>query len=112
MIVRFDASMTRAGSTVVSTRRFEALRTGGQPRTVAPAINAAANRVAMEVAQWIERRGPYEGSFGACRSGIEGACPRRGIYLQPNVWNCGRTSGSFAAERRSTRPFTRFILPP
>lgn len=54
VIVRYDASMIRAGSTSVSTRRFEAREPAdGTASTVAPAINAAANRVAMEVAQWI-----------------------------------------------------------
>jgi cholesterol transport system auxiliary component len=54
VVVRYDASMTRAGSTAVSTRRFEAREPAdGTASTVAPAINAAANRVAMEVAQWI-----------------------------------------------------------
>ena len=54
VIVRYDASMTRSGSTAVTTRRFEAREPAdGTAATVAPAINAAANRVAMEVAQWI-----------------------------------------------------------
>lgn len=54
VVVRYDASMTRAGSTVVTTRRFEAREPAdGSPSAVAPAINAAANRVAMDVAQWI-----------------------------------------------------------
>ena len=54
VIVRYDASMIRAGSTAVATRRFEAREPAdGTASTVAPAINAAANRVAMEVAQWI-----------------------------------------------------------
>ena len=54
VVVRYDASMTRAGSTAVMTRRFEAREPAdGTASSVAPAINAAANRVAMEVAQWI-----------------------------------------------------------
>jgi cholesterol transport system auxiliary component len=54
VVVRYDASMIRAGSTAVTTRRFEAREPAdGTASTVAPAINAAANRVAMEVAQWI-----------------------------------------------------------
>jgi cholesterol transport system auxiliary component len=54
VVVRYDAAMTRAGSTAVETRRFEAREPAdGTAATVAPAINAAANRVAMEVAQWI-----------------------------------------------------------
>ena len=54
VIVRYDASMTRAGATSVATRRFEAREPAdGSASSVAPAINAAANRVAMEVAQWV-----------------------------------------------------------
>lgn len=54
VVVRYDASMTRTGSTAVTTRRFESREPAdGTASTVAPAINAAANRVAMEVAQWI-----------------------------------------------------------
>lgn len=54
VVVRYDASMTRAGSTAVITRRFESREPAdGTASSVAPAINAAANRVAMEVAQWI-----------------------------------------------------------
>ena len=54
VIVRYDASMTRAGGAAVATRRFEAREPAdGTAATVAPAINAAANRVAMEVAQWV-----------------------------------------------------------
>jgi cholesterol transport system auxiliary component len=54
VIVRYDAAMIRAGSTAVMTRRFEAReRADGTASTVAPAINAAANRVAMDVAQWV-----------------------------------------------------------
>ena len=54
VVVRYDAAMTRAGGTAVATRRFEARETAdGTAATVAPGINAAANRVAMEVAQWV-----------------------------------------------------------
>lgn len=54
VVVRYDAAMTRAGSTVVTTRRFEAREPAdGTASSVAPAINAAANRVAMDVAQWV-----------------------------------------------------------
>jgi cholesterol transport system auxiliary component len=54
VVVRYDAAMTRAGGAAVATRRFEARESAdGTASTVAPAINAAANRVAMEVAQWI-----------------------------------------------------------
>ncbi|HVJ71027.1 MAG TPA: ABC-type transport auxiliary lipoprotein family protein [Sphingomicrobium sp.] len=54
VVVRYDAAMARAGGSAVSTRRFEAREPAdGTAATVAPAINAAANRVAMEAAQWI-----------------------------------------------------------
>ncbi|HET9336234.1 MAG TPA: ABC-type transport auxiliary lipoprotein family protein [Sphingomicrobium sp.] len=54
VVVRYDAAMSRAGATMVETRRFEAREPAdGTASTVAPAINAAANRVAMEVAQWV-----------------------------------------------------------
>jgi len=54
VVVRYDAAMTRAGGTAVSTRRFEAREPAdGTASSVAPAINAAANRVAIEVAQWV-----------------------------------------------------------
>ncbi|HEY0629596.1 MAG TPA: ABC-type transport auxiliary lipoprotein family protein [Sphingomicrobium sp.] len=54
VIVRYDAAMQRSGGTAVATRRFEAREPAdGTASTVAPAINAAANRVAMEVAQWV-----------------------------------------------------------
>lgn len=54
VVVRYDAAMARAGGSAVSTRRFEAREPAdGTAATVAPAVNAAANRVAMEAAQWI-----------------------------------------------------------
>lgn len=54
VVVRYDAAMARAGGASVSTRRFEAREPAdGTASSVAPAINAAANRVAMEVAQWV-----------------------------------------------------------
>jgi len=54
VVVRYDAAMTRAGGATVTTRRFEAREpANGTASSVAPAINAAANRVAIEVAQWI-----------------------------------------------------------
>lgn len=54
VIVRYDAAMSRSGGTGVTTRRFEAREPAdGSASTVAPALNAAANRVAMEVAQWV-----------------------------------------------------------
>ena len=54
VVVRYDAAMTRSGGAAVTTRRFEAREPAdGTASSVAPAINAAANRVAMEVAQWV-----------------------------------------------------------
>ncbi|HXG80418.1 MAG TPA: ABC-type transport auxiliary lipoprotein family protein [Sphingomicrobium sp.] len=54
VVVRYDAAMTRSGGAAVTTRRFEAREPAdGTASTVAPAINAAANRVAIEVAQWV-----------------------------------------------------------
>ena len=54
VVVRYDAAMTRGGGTAVATRRFEAREPAdGTATTVAPAINAAANRVAIDVAQWV-----------------------------------------------------------
>ena len=54
VVVRYDAAVSRSGGTAVTTRRFEARESAdGTAATVAPAINTAANRVAMEVAQWV-----------------------------------------------------------
>ena len=54
VVVRYDAVMARSGGTQVVTRRFEAREPAdGSAATVAPGINAAANRVAIEVAQWV-----------------------------------------------------------
>jgi len=54
VIVRYDAAKTRAGGKAIETRRFEARETAdGSASSVAPAINAAANRVAIDVAQWV-----------------------------------------------------------
>ena len=54
VVVRYDAAMARSGGSAVATRRFEARAPAdGTAATVAPAINAAANQVAMEVAQWV-----------------------------------------------------------
>ena len=54
VVVRYDAAMTRSSGTTVVIRRFEAREPAdGTAATVAPAINAAANRVAIEVAQWV-----------------------------------------------------------
>ena len=54
VVVRYDAAKTRAGGNAVETRRFEARESAdGTAAGVAPAINAAANRVAIDVAQWV-----------------------------------------------------------
>jgi cholesterol transport system auxiliary component len=54
VVVRYDAAMTRAGGAAVTTRRFEAREpANGTAASVAPALNAAANRVAIDVAQWV-----------------------------------------------------------
>jgi cholesterol transport system auxiliary component len=54
VVVRYDAAMSRGATAAVTTRRFEAREPAdGTASTVAPAINAAANRVAIEVGQWI-----------------------------------------------------------
>jgi cholesterol transport system auxiliary component len=54
VIVRYDGALSAPGGTRVETRRFEAREPAdGTARTVGPALNAAANRVAAEVAQWV-----------------------------------------------------------
>jgi len=54
VIVRYDGALAAVGGTRVETRRFEAHEPAdGTARTVGPALNAAANRVAAEVAQWV-----------------------------------------------------------
>jgi cholesterol transport system auxiliary component len=54
VIVRYDAAKSAAGGARVDTRRFEARApASGDAATVGPALNQAANRVALEVAGWI-----------------------------------------------------------
>lgn len=54
VIVRYDGALSRDGGTRVETRRFEAsVPADGTAATVGPALNAAANRVAIDVAGWI-----------------------------------------------------------
>ena len=54
VIVRYDAAKAAAGGNRVDTRRFEArIPASGDAATVGPAINQAANQVALEVASWI-----------------------------------------------------------
>ena len=57
VVVRFDGALSTAGGTRVETRRFEAAApSDGTGRTVGPALNRAANEVALEVASWIGSR--------------------------------------------------------
>lgn len=52
--VRFDAALSTAGGTRVETRRFEAsVPTTPEPGTIGPALNRAANQVALDAARWI-----------------------------------------------------------
>lgn len=56
VLVRYDAALSAAGGTRVETRRFEArVPADGTAATVGPALNQAANQVALEVASWIGR---------------------------------------------------------
>lgn len=54
VIVTYDASLSSAGGNQVQTRRFTAsVPSDGSGPSVAPALNRAANQVALEVAKWI-----------------------------------------------------------
>ena len=54
VVVRYDGTLASAGGTRVATRRFEAsVPADGTAATVGPALNAAANQVAEQVAAWI-----------------------------------------------------------
>ena len=54
VVVRYDGALSRAGGTRVETRRFEAsVPADGTAASVGPALNAAANQVAAQVASWI-----------------------------------------------------------
>ena len=54
VLVRYDAALSTAGGTRVETRRFEARAPAdGTAATVGPALNQAANEVALQVAQWV-----------------------------------------------------------
>ena len=54
VVVRYDGALSTQGGTRVETRRFEAsVPADGTAATVGPALNAAANQVATEVAKWI-----------------------------------------------------------
>ena len=54
VVVTYDASMSTAGAAQVQTRRFTASAPAdGTAATVGPALNRAANQVALDVAKWI-----------------------------------------------------------
>ncbi|MDQ3078353.1 MAG: ABC-type transport auxiliary lipoprotein family protein [Pseudomonadota bacterium] len=54
VVVRYDGALSTAGGTRVETRRFEAsVPADGTAATVGPALNAAANQVAAQVAAWV-----------------------------------------------------------
>ena len=54
VVVTYDASLSTQGGSRVETRRFEAtVPADGTAATVGPAINQAANAVALQAAQWI-----------------------------------------------------------
>ena len=56
VIVRFDGALSTAGGTRVETRRFEArVPAAADAASVGPALNQAANQVALEAASWIGR---------------------------------------------------------
>ena len=53
-IVEYDAALSTAGANQVQTRRFTAtVPADGSSTTVGPALDRAANQVALEVAKWI-----------------------------------------------------------
>lgn len=57
VIVRFDGARSTGGGTSVETRRFEArVPAAGDAASVGPALNQAANQVALEAASWIGAR--------------------------------------------------------
>jgi cholesterol transport system auxiliary component len=54
VVVRYDAALSTAGGTRVETRRFEAkVPATADAAGIGPALNTAANQVAMDVAKWI-----------------------------------------------------------
>ncbi len=54
VVVRYDGALASAGGSRVATRRFEAsVPADGTPASVGPALNAAANQVAEQVASWV-----------------------------------------------------------
>ena len=58
VIVSYDAALSTAGGNRVETRRFTASAPAdGTATTVGPALNRAANQVALDVAKWIGSAG-------------------------------------------------------
>ncbi len=58
VIVTYDAALSTAGGQRVETRRFTATApANGTAATVGPALNRAANQVALDVARWIGSSG-------------------------------------------------------
>jgi cholesterol transport system auxiliary component len=54
VVVIYDAALSTEGGSHVETRRFTASASAdGTARSVGPALNQAANQVALEVAKWI-----------------------------------------------------------
>lgn len=54
VVVQYDGALSTEGGTRVETRRFTATAPAdGTAATVGPALNRAANQVALEVARWI-----------------------------------------------------------
>ena len=54
VIVEYDAALSRAGGTAVETRRFTAsVPATADPASLTPALNRAANQVALDLAGWI-----------------------------------------------------------
>ncbi|HZC37375.1 MAG TPA: ABC-type transport auxiliary lipoprotein family protein [Sphingomicrobium sp.] len=54
VVVQYDGAMSTGGGHQVQTRRFTATAPAdGTAGTVGPALNRAANQVALEVAQWV-----------------------------------------------------------
>src|SRR5947208_4634913 len=54
VVVEYDAALSTAGATQVQTRRFTATAPAdGSSTTVGPALDRAANQVALDVARWI-----------------------------------------------------------
>ena len=54
VVVSYDAAMSTAGGNRVETRRFTATAPAdGTAPSVGPALNRAANQVALDVAKWI-----------------------------------------------------------